>query len=128
MHRAGLQLDERLARTAKDRALYVHADCPAQFWPTGNLLAAKYQSGNYGVALTDVQLARATEEPTEHSTGVSLAAGLLLVDLADLAAVFPTMSRDEGHGGDNGEDAGELHVVWWRFAWSEEFGSVRFRI
>lgn len=66
----------------------------------------------YPDALTDVQLAGATKEATQDALGVSLAASLLLVDLADLAAVVAalrSLGGDEGHGGDDGEDVGELH-------------------
>ena len=60
----------------------------------------------------DVQLAATAEKSAEDAAGIGLAAGLLLVDLACLAAVLDGRSAaggDEGHGGDDGDDAGELH-------------------
>lgn len=63
--------------------------------------------------LTNIQLAAAAEKATEDSTGISLATSLLLVDLACLAVVLAArralLGGDEGHGGNDGDDAGELH-------------------
>lgn len=77
---------------------------------------------------TDVKFARTSEKTSKDTGGRCIAARLLLVDLADLAAIVASRwwllaghgrRGDNGRGGEDSDSRGELHIDWLRVVGDE---------